>query len=468
MRLEPVYRWLVPGVVSPLCVRLGHPVWATVDRLARLQWQPIEEQQARAEARLRALLTHATRHVPYYRDLFARAGLDAGDIRSLADLAHVPVTTKVDLRRGFPGLTTADNMPRGRLQPMLTSGSTGLPFEFYWDRTIAPILGGTERFWLEWVGVAVWHTRIVIASPPYFYGRITPRRRWRRLASRIVVGEHSENLPADALTTRRFRTLVERATRRGSYFIRGYPGSIAHLGARLAEEGVPLASLPRAVVTLAETLTPLNAQNLARAFGCPIVNHYSSWEVPQIAHSCPDHPEMLHVNGERVIVRVVRPDGSDAKPGETGSVIVTDLANYAMPFINYSAGDRAVAGAACPCGRGLPVLAGLEGRESEFIRTPEGREIASGAFGQLLTFVIGVVPYVWEYQAVQTAPDALTLRLVPTARYTAEYGTVVRQHVERFLGPGMSVVVEAVDQIPVEASGKRFVIKSLAVLSPEH
>ena len=462
MRHEPFHSWLVPRIVAPLAESLGRPMWTTRRGLAELQWRPAEELEQRSLDRLRPLLEHAARFVPHYRALFAPRGLRGRDIESARDLSRLPITAKAELRAGFPQRTTAENIPAARRQRRMTSGSTGLPFEFYWDRSTLPVLGGTDRFWLEWSGVAVWHTRITVASPTYFYNLVTPARRWPALINRVVIGERTESFPADRMTTDRFRALVERVSRRGPYFIRGYPGSLVSLAARLAEEGWPLASYPRAVVTLAETLTGPNATILREVFRCAVANHYSAWEVPQIAHSCPDHPELLHINSERVIVRVVRPDGVDAEPGETGQVVVTDLANYVMPFINYSAGDGAMVGPRCPCGRGMPTLARLEGRDIEMIRTPEGREMSSGAFGQLLTFVIGIIPYVWEYQAVQTAPDALTLRIVPTPRFTAEFQATLERGLADFFGPNMRITVEPVASIPVEASGKRFIIKQLA------
>jgi phenylacetate-coenzyme A ligase PaaK-like adenylate-forming protein len=460
MSAATFYRWFVPHIVAPLGERLEQPLWTTVRRLAELQWSTAADVEARALSRLKALLQHAGRHVPHYHDLFARTGLDPRDITSLTDLGRVPVTTKVELRRGFPEKTTARNLPESRRQRMMTSGSTGLPFEFYWDREANPILAGTSLFWLGWAGTAVWHTRIVIASPSYFYNRITPRRPLRRLAARAILGERTVSLPSDELTTARFRALVEEITTRGPYFIRGYPRSIAGLAAALSEEGTPLASAPRTVITLAETLTAANVDTIRRGLHARAVSSYSAWEVPQIAHSCPDNPETHHVNAERVIVRVVRDDGTDAAHGEAGRVLLTDLTNYVMPFINYAPGDRAVAGAPCACGRGLPTLDRLEGRDSEVIRTPEGREITGGLLGQLLTFVIGIIPYVWEYQMVQTAPDAVTLRIVPTPRFTAAFGATLRRELESFLAPGVAVTLECLDGIPLEPSGKRLIIKS--------
>jgi phenylacetate-CoA ligase len=345
---------------------------------------------------------------------------------------------------------------------MMTSGSTGRPFEFYWDRQAATLLDGTYLFWLGWAGTAIWHTRVVIASPSYFYNDVAPPQPLRLISGRVLLGECSVNMSSDQLTTEGFRALVARVATRGPYFMRGYPSAITRLAAGLAQEGSPLASHPKVVMTLAETVTPADVETIRRVFRCPVANYFSAWEVPQMAQSCPDNPEALHVNAERVILRVVRPDGSDAAPGEKGRIVATDLANFVMPFINYSAGDQAVAGGPCRCGRGLPTLERLEGRDSEVIRTLQGREISGVVLGQFLAFVAGVIPYVWEYQAVHTSPSVVTLRVVPTDRFTPEFRESLARGLEDFLGPDMSVTVEPVDAIPLEPSGKRMIIKPLA------
>ena len=159
---------------------------------------------------------------------------------------------------------------------------------------------------------------------------------------------------------------------------RGEAARLAGLAAQLLEEGGALAGYPEVVITFAETLTPANAATIEESLRDRVVNYYSSWEVPQMAQTCPDNPSVLHVNADRVILRVVREDGTDAPPGETGRVLVTDLGNHVMPFVYYGNGDRAVIGEACPCGRGLPTLARLEGRDSEVLRTPEAGDQRRG------------------------------------------------------------------------------------------
>jgi hypothetical protein len=81
--------------------------------------------------------------------------------------------------------------------------------------------------------------------------------------------------------------------------------------------------------------------------------------------------------------------------------------------------------------------------------------------GQFLAFVVGIIPYVWEYQAVQTAPATVTLRVVPTPRFDQEFQTSLEGALSEFLGPGMAVRVEPVSTIPLEPSGKRLIIQPL-------
>jgi phenylacetate-CoA ligase len=463
MRIEPFYRRLVPGVVFPLAERLGgRRMWTELRDLRGLQWLPRDELEARALDRLRALLAHATMHVPYYRDLFAQAGLQPTDIKDWSDLSRIPTTTKSDLRRNFPARTTASNLPPRRRQRMRTAGSTGMPLEFFWDRARADQLLGGYLFSLEWAGVSIWDTRITITIQAHLANTGASSSTLRRIARRVLLGEVSVYLSSGDSITVEFCEVVRRACRRGGYFIRGVPSSIARLALELGRDGMALEGYPKAVFAFAETLTDINAEAIRRLFLCPVVNYYTSWEVPQMAQTCPDNVDVLHVNADRVILRVLRPDGSEAAPGEPGTVVVSDLSNYVMPFINYFIGDRAVIGPPCRCGRGLPTLTRLEGRSTEAIRTPSGREINPGLLGHFLIAVAGAMPYVWEYQAVQMSDAAVVLRVVPTAHFTTEFAATLRREFENFLGRGAQVGIEVVDRIPVEPSGKRLIIKRIA------
>ena len=453
--------WLVPRVIFPLYERLsGRRFWTELRRLRELQWRSPEELEARALRKLRPLLAHAYTHVPYYHDLFDRAGLRPDDIRAVSDLARLPRSGKAELRANFPARVVADNLTARRRIPASTSGSTGLPFTFYIDHASVDRWLGSHLFFWEWAGLAAGQPAVQLVISLRLPGQAAGSPRLIGAARRFVLGSPFVILSGLDLAAAELRTEVARVAARSAYVVWGLPSYIGRLAVELLERGIELPRAPVAVIASGETLTATDAAAIERAFGCRVVNHYSSHEVLHLAQTCPDVPERLHINSERALLRVVREDGSDAVPGEPGRVVLTDLANWVMPLLNYDIGDRAVAGGPCPCGRGFPTLLSLEGRDGERIQTPSGKLITPHALGWLLTHVLRGLPYVWEYQAVQTAADAVVVRVVPTARFSAEFASELEEGLAGHLGPGMRVAVEAVDRIAAEPSGKRLIIKS--------
>jgi phenylacetate-CoA ligase len=469
--MASIHGWLVPQVIFPLYEALsGRRVWTEVLRLREVQWHAPAELEARAVHKLRPLLMHAFAHVRYYRDLFERAGIEPTEIGTIADLSRLPITTKAHLRANFPERTTAVNLPAGRRRQMATSGSTGMPFAFFADVEATDAWLASYLFFFEWAGAPLWDLRIHIAGSPHLYERGAvlqsrgplPPSAESKMLRRILLGERVVRFAGVNLTLDQFLACIRAIGRHRRYFLFTYPSAAADLAVQLLDSRTGLPVYPTVVISYAEDLTPARAAQIQRAFRCPVVNHYSSLEVLHMAQSCPDNPQVLHVNCERAILRIAREDGSPAKPGERGRVVVTDLANYVMPFINYDLGDWAVAGPPCSCGRGFPTLLGLEGREQEAIRTPGGKNVSTASLETFLVIEWGILPYVSSYQAVQTALDALILRIVPTPDFTQAVSRRLTAALADWLGPGMTVAVEPVERIDPERSGKRLTIKAYA------
>ena len=430
-------------------------------RLQHLQWKSREELDRRTLHRLRSVLEHAASAVPFYRDLFARARVDPEDVTTLSALSRLPVVTKDDLRAGFPERTTAADVPASRRWLTRTSGSTGRPFEFYADRAGMDSWLGSHLFFLDWIGAAIWTPRIDIFGPPgpAVVANIPGASGFPHLVRSLGLGERVIHIAGADLTLEGFQACLDRLPRRWPYFIRANPAYAARLAAQLRAADAIRVPDPIAVMTGAETLTPAHEAAIRAAFHCLVVNHYSAWEVPHMAQSCPDNRALLHVNSERVVLRVVDGDGYDVEPGERGRVVVTALANDAMPFINYDLGDWAVAGGPCPCGRGLPTLSAIEGRGGSMMLTPEGRAITPGLLTNHLTFNCAVVSFLSEYQAEQTASAAMIFRIVPAPGFARPMVTTLQESLERLVGPRVAVSVDVVDWIAPEPSGKRPIIK---------
>jgi phenylacetate-CoA ligase len=210
----------------------------------------------------------------------------------------------------------------------------------------------------------------------------------------------------------------------------------------------------------AEPLLPGDREVLDQAFG-PAFETYGNREVMLIASECEAH-RGLHVQAENLVVElVVRDEGTGsvrpAAPGELGEVVVTDLHNLAMPFIRYVTGDLATAGddAACPCGRGLPRIASVEGRSSDVLEDGDGRKVGGIA---LMTLFVDLAPAVRQYQVVQRHDRSLVVRVVPTAGFDETARQRIHRHCEHYL-PGVPVTIDVVDGIePAPAGKRRFIV----------
>jgi phenylacetate-CoA ligase len=207
----------------------------------------------------------------------------------------------------------------------------------------------------------------------------------------------------------------------------------------------------------AEPLLPGDREVLEQAFGPAVFETYGNREVMLIATECEAH-QGLHVQAENVVVElVVRDDRNGtvraARPGEIGEVVVTDLHNLAMPFIRHVIGDLAMAtdGAECPCGRGLPRIASVEGRTADTLTDGHGRGVSGLA---LMTLFLDLAPAVRQYQVVQQRDLSLTVRVVPTSRFDGSARDRIHRHCEHYL-PGVPVTIDLVDAIEPAAGGKR-------------
>jgi phenylacetate-CoA ligase len=457
-RRQPgLYTWLVPHVLFPLYERWsGRRPWTELQRLRDLQWRSPAELETRALGKLRPLLEHAAVHVPYYSELFKQAALEPKDIRAISDLARLPITTKADLRANFPTRVVAGNLPARRRVRRTTSGSSGFPFEFYEDRA-GQDATGSYLFFQDWAGTPFSMIRVRLVHRAELHPELSTRMRFA--VRRLLTGYRVINLSSPDTGSAELKAAIAQFSQGDRYLIGAYPSHAARLGAQMLEEGLDLPLYPSVLLCGGETLTSADADIISRAFRCSVVNRYATWETDVVAQTCPDNSEVLHVDSERVILSVVRGDGSLASPGEDGRVVVTHLSNYVMPFINYDLGDRAVAGA-CSCGRGLPTIQSLDGRTVELIRRPDGTIVSPGMLCNLLTFRFPVTRQVWEFQAVQTAAKAVTLRVVPASSFDPCFAERLQRELQAFLGPTMTATVQTVDRIEVERSGKRLIIKS--------
>jgi phenylacetate-CoA ligase len=446
----------VPGIAWPgLPGPTGAALLGLLFQLERTQWWPAERLRLAQRRQLAALIAHARTEVPFWRDRLPAAWPDPADEPAWeAAWQALPVLRREEIQaaEADESMLAASLPPgHGEYREILTSGSTG-----------RPVRAVRSQLWeLVWSAFTLrdhlWHRRDLSGTLAVIRESGAGKAPWPEGDTAEGWGFSSAALFATGRlvslnVTTPLAQQLEWLARRDPDYLLSHPSILAGLAVASREAGLRLPRL-RQVIAIAEMLRPEHRVAIEAAWGVPVIDVYSSREAGYLALQCPDHP-VLHVQSEGLRLEVVDEAGRACPPGVAGRVLVTPLHNLAMPLIRYDIGDVAETGPPCPCGRGLPVLARVLGRRQGMLRLPGGERrwplLSSGDIGALLA----AAPPVRQHQLVQTALDALTLRLAVARPLTAAEEEAAAAWARAKFGAGFAVQVEAMAELPRSPAGK--------------
>jgi phenylacetate-coenzyme A ligase PaaK-like adenylate-forming protein len=398
-------------------------------------------------ASLRTLLQHAASTCPYYGEVWREQSLNPQLVRSLEDFRAWPLITRDTIRRNRVAMRTT--RADVRRMTKATGGSSGEPLQFDLDsgsndrRTAMMYRGygwadgapGTKQLF-------IWGT--ALGSVP----------QWKRLKMDLhhAFDRHLV-LSCFEFTPDKMRQHFERMNRYGAEVIVAYTNPLYEFAGFLKRNSlVPIS--PRSIIVGAEKLHDFQRSLIEQVFRAPVFETYGSREFMLIGAECSKHAG-LHLSMENLLVEILDDDGLPTPAAQEGNVVITDLFNYGMPFVRYVNGDRAVAGfETCSCGRGLPLLRKVVGRQLDTLETPDGRKIPGEFFPHLLK----EFPTIRRFQVVQDRVEQITLKLVVEGGLTLAEREQLLREVRRCTGTAVDIQLQLVDDIPLTKAGKLKVV----------
>jgi WD40 repeat protein/phenylacetate-coenzyme A ligase PaaK-like adenylate-forming protein len=393
--------------------------------------------------RLRRVLAHAFAEVPLYREKFDAAGVHPSALRSLADLARFPILEKDEMRDAFPDRALARGTQLSRCRIQQTSGSSGRCMEIALSLRCDDARNVYSQRIYGWHGFRWWR------SAAYLFPYRLPFENNLGLYRNVWLDAKQ---PADRVIDElaRVRPVVLAAT----------PSDVLELLEGMTP-GRDLGGLGlRALCLHSEPVSPDERAHFEALFGCPVRTNYYCNEVWAIAAEC-EHGR-LHEFSDNAVLELLDAEGRPVPDGTPGEVVVTGLDNFVQPFIRYRLGDVAVRSKrqGCLCGRALPVLERIEGRDDDVFVHPDGRRIHPSKItvaAKSPCFAYPGLQVFRDYQIAQTAPDRVVLRVV-AGRDRALFAECAKEGVanlERLLAPGVRVDLETPARLPIGAGGKR-------------
>lgn len=410
----------------------------------RTQYLPQAEIHELQRKRLQSLLEHAYANCPFHRQRMQQANFVPTDLRSLSDLEALPPLEKSDIQQNRDALV-AGNWKREELITNQTGGSTGQPLSFYLshDRKCSR-LAATLRH-NRWAGWDVGDKNAIIWGAPQ---DLVNRNGFKARVQNLLLSR-TLSLDTGNITTEKMLDFYQQLRQFRPRCILAYAQAAVLFCQFLKSQGL-VPPRPHSIVTSAEVLRDQDRTLVEEVFGCPVFNRYGSREVSVLASECDQH-DGLHTMAEGLYIEVVDREGK-ATSG-TGSILVTDLLNYAMPLIRYRIGDMGVwAQGKCRCGRELPRLKEIQGRITDFLVGTDNR-LVSGVF--LATYLLAQRPKLGQVQIRQEALGHVRylIQSGPTGPSTDDL-RFLENETRKYLGSEMNIEIEMTDHLPLTPSGK--------------
>jgi len=453
--MSGLYTRLVASALFPLHeAAKRHDTVAVRRNMEEVQWWSGEQIATLQIQRLRLFLQEVADGVPYYRDMFTKAGLDPRAISSLSDLQRLPFLTKAAIRANADSLKHVHAQGLARFN---TGGSSGEPLIFFIGRKRVSHDVAAKWRATRWWGVDVGDPEIVVWGSPIELSKQDHIKRWR---DRLL---RTQLLPAFEMSEPKLDKFIAAIRSVRPKMLFGYPSALSYIARHAQERGVAMNDLGiRVAFVTSERLYDEQRATISLVFGCPVANGYGGRDAGFIAHECPAGG--MHIMSDDLIVEIVNDKGESQVPGIAGEIVVTHLATKDFPFIRYRTGDVGMLDAnTCSCGRGLPLLKEIQGRSTDFVVAADGTMM----HGLALIYILRDLPGVQSFKVVQEDIALTRVFLVTNALFMSDIEQLIVASFKQRLGARVHIEVIQVSEIPAEKSGKfRYIVSKVTGGAP--
>ena len=352
--------------------------------------------------RLKWSLAHAYENSPVYRRKFDEAGVHPDDVKTLADLARFPFTTKKDLRDNYPyGMFAVPHEQISRIHA--SSGTTGKP----------TVVGYTAKDIDTWANLVARSIRAAGARRgdkvhvSYGYGLFTGGLGAHYGAERAgltVIPFGGGQTEKQVQLIQDFRPDIIMVT----------PSYMLSIADELERQGVhPADCSLRIGIFGAEPWTNDMRVAIEKRMGIDAVDIYGLSEVmgPGVASECVETKDGPTIWEDHFYPEIIDPETGEVLPdGELGELVFTSLTKEALPIVRYRTRDltRLLPGSA----RTMRRMEKITGRSDDMMIV-RGVNVFPTQIEELLLKQHALAPH---YQIVLTKEgplDVMTLNVEP-------------------------------------------------------
>lgn len=445
------------GAIPPR-IRYGKVFWETYNFLQESQWWGKKKLEEYQMGKIKELVNHAYKKVPYYQKSFDRIGLKPEVIKDIGDFRRIPLVSK-DIMRNNEDEFLATGYNKSKLKYGTTGGTTGTPFGFYKDAGYS-----YQREWAfmftQWNRVGYeWNDKRAILRGDVPRGN----RLWEYNPSNNTLVLSTSQMTEDNLKkyVRKIRTFRPD-------FLHGYPSAIFVLARFVKESGVKNFPRMKAVLAGSEKLYDWQREVIESALNIRAFNWYGQAEQVILAGEC-ECSNLYHSFPEYGVLELVDERGNIIEePNKLGEIVGTSFNNYVMPFIRYKTGDWGeYSDTQCQCNRNYPLLKRVEGRWLQEMIVGKENNLVSASIIARIALNRGysnAFDNVEQFQFYQDKKGEVVFNIVKGKAYTENDTKRIRNELLKRLGKDMKLEIRFVDDIVRPSNRKcRFLIQKLPI-----
>ena len=323
-------------------------------------------------------------NVPFYKNAFSKSKVTPRSIRTLDDVRRLPITTKADLRDGYPLDFLA--VPRAEVARYhCSSGTTGKPIFVAYNRHDLDTWADLCARFLTAGGLRPQHTVHIAFGYGLFTGGFGLHYGCERVGAAV--------LPAASGNTPRQVMLLKDL---GADVLVCTPSYALNIAEVAASQGVKPQELSLKFAHFGgEPWTQDMRQQIESELGLMAFNNYGLSEVmgPGVSGECALRNGM-HISEDHFLVEALNPDTLEpVADGERGELVFTTLTKQAMPILRYRTRDIAhLDRTPCPCGRTGARMSRIVGRTDDMLII-RGVNVFPSQIEEALLRVEGAAPH---------------------------------------------------------------------------
>ncbi|EIM05713.1 Coenzyme F390 synthetase-like protein [Planococcus antarcticus DSM 14505] len=387
-------------------------------------------------------IKYAYDNSPFYKKIYSNIDID--NIKTIEDFKRLPVVDKEMIRENINEVIT---IPKSDGIEEHTGGTTGKSLV---------VLGTVEDSMKRMAMLDHFKARVGFENNKMkratFNGKhiVPPSQKgkafWRynRATKQMIYSSFH-------LTEENMKYYINSLNKFKPAAIDGFFMSMCDIANYIERHNLQLDFVPIAIFPTSETLTKSGRQLLERVFKCKVYDQYASSEGAPFVTEC--KYQKLHIELSTGVFEHIEEGNQE--------ILVTSFSTHGTPLIRYKIGDAMdfdTLSQTCKCGVESPIVKSIQGRKLDFLYTADGAKINGGNVANLFKNIPNALV---RAQTIQDKKDEIKIFLeVDKNLYKNEYDVLLKNEFLHKFGTNTNIIIEHVDNIPREKSGKFRLIKN--------